>query len=175
MSDLAENILALIAAFIVGMLIGGGVMSHIRNNEKKLAIDKQQAIYDKLVTESRNLKDAADQHAIDVEHASIARLADLDKQFQTELANETTKRDKIIADLRTGNKRLFVRIKPAATCSRVTVPGTTASASGDNDQARAELSTDVAERLVRTASLADEITIQLGQCQKVLLSDRQMQ
>lgn len=174
MSEIAVKVLTLIAAFALGIGLGVVVTSSYKNAQNKAALDDQEAIYNKLINNSRDEKEAADKHADDVEHASIARLADLDKQFQEELQNETAKRDKIIADLKSGNKRLFVSVKSPAACGSGALPGTTASASVSNDSTRAELSTNIAERLVRRASLANEITMQLGQCQAIITSDRQL-
>jgi hypothetical protein len=88
------------------------------------------------------------------------------------LQNEINSRDRTIADLRSG----AISLRKRFTCPAASAAGQSAAATstGNGDATQAGgLQQQDAEFLVRLASEADEVTLQLQACQAVVRSDRQ--
>lgn len=97
-------------------------------------------------------------------------LAGVSAGYQKELQDEKAKADRVVSDLRAGNKRLRIAVADSA-CGSET--GGTASGSGGRDGGtRAELSGEAAEFLVGLASEADQVVRQLQACQEIVKRDR---
>jgi hypothetical protein len=114
---------------------------------------------------------ALQQQARDSEHAHAQQLADIDQQHQKDIQHEISSRDAVIADLRAGTVSLRKRFTCAA-AGNERVPSTATSTSGSDAAGAGGLSADDASVLVRLASRADEVALQLQACQAVVRADR---
>lgn len=127
-----------------------------------------------LAAANARIKTLTDQ-ARDKEQLHAAALVTASTQYQKDLSHEKATKDSVIADLRTGARRL--RIELAATHAAAGSGAAEAGPSpGRCDGATtAELSESAAEFLVGLASEADEVVHQLTACQAVVTADRQIQ
>lgn len=106
------------------------------------------------------------------EHVYGEALAIADTLYQEGLQHEKTKFNRVVADLRTGDLRLYVPVARAGDGGGGG-SGAAAAATGERDgEARAELSGAAAEFLVGLASEANEVVEQLTACQAVVIADR---
>ncbi|GHD59871.1 lysis system i-spanin subunit Rz [Jeongeupia chitinilytica] len=103
------------------------------------------------------------------ERAAAASQAVIATTYQERLQNEIADRDRAIADLRAGTRRLFVPVR-AGSCEPV--PTTVAAGRGGDGEARAELSVAAGEFLERLGSDADQLARQLAACQSIVVNDR---
>lgn len=160
----------LIGALAVA-LVGGSAYLYGRSDGKdiervawqaqKIKADADHA--DKLaeVTAAANTKTAA--HAVS--------LVSISTEYQQELKNERTKKDRLIADLRAG----AIRLRDPGTRYSLganALPTIGTSPSRCDGDAGTEISGSTAEFLISEASHSDEITRQLTACQGIVRADR---
>ncbi|MBM3114958.1 lysis system i-spanin subunit Rz [Jeongeupia naejangsanensis] len=105
------------------------------------------------------------------ERAAAASQTAIATTYQERLQNEIADRDRAIADLRAGTRRLYVPVR-AGSCEPV--PTTAAAGRGGDGEARAELSIEAGEFLERLGSDADQLARQLDACQSTVLNDRRL-
>lgn len=130
----------------------------VRENEELAAANST------IIMLNRQARDRERKHAEDI--------ALISAQYQEDLRRVELKKDRVIADLRSGAQRLRIPIATNQTaCSGISTEAF-ASASRRDDAPRAELSEEAAEFLVGLASEADEVVHQLTACQQILLEDR---
>lgn len=84
-----------------------------------------------------------------------------DAEYQEKLENESKNADSIIADIESNG----VRIKPRFKCP---VPSAAGSPGSSNDQAGAGLQNQDAKDIIRESARADEIVLQLQECQSYI-------
>lgn len=107
------------------------------------------------------------------EQAHAKRLAETSGKYEKEKAHEIAKRERVIADLRSGAVRLR---DPGTTGQRACGSegcGIAAAPGKCDGPAGGELSGQLAEFLVSEAGRADEVVRQLQACQEVVISDRE--
>ncbi|WP_035052656.1 lysis system i-spanin subunit Rz [Andreprevotia chitinilytica] len=121
--------------------------------------------------ETTNAKALADAqtHARALEHDAADQMARIGNRYQEQLRDETTRRDRLITDLRAGTLRLSVPIRTASTQC---LPATTDTGPGSDGAALAELQDAAAEFLIHLADEADRVVDQLDACQAVIVADR---
>lgn len=127
-----------------------------------------------LTTANARIKELEDQARIK-EHEHAQGMAKASAQYQEDLKNEKTAKDRVIADLRSGALRLRIPVTcpGAAGGSATATPGS--GAVGRDGETRAELSFEASEFLVGLTSEADEVVRQLTACQAVVIADRKQQ
>lgn len=131
--------------------------------DNKELVKKQQRILE-LTTMNRELERKAAE-----DNTTINNL------YQERTKNEQAKANSIIHDVRTGNKRLFVNVKPPARPSGGSETSGIAAVRLPSDATtRSELSDADAEFLISFASEADQVVNQLQLCQGKLLIDRNL-
>lgn len=132
-----------------------GVATTADEYEAKLAqqaMQYEQAAADALRNARRQEQDAA------------AYVAMIDKTYHEAYQNEIVSRDRTIADLRAGNLRLRQRF----TCAADDLSAATDATGSGDAAAQTGLQQQDAEFLVRLASEADEVVLQLQACQSIL-------
>ena len=97
--------------------------------------------------------------------------AKISADLQRKLKETSNAKDRVIADLRSGARRLSIPAACPATGGSA-MPSAAATASGRDGETRADLSEHAARFLVDLASRADEVVAQLTACQAVILADR---
>lgn len=104
----------------------------------------------------------AEKRARDAEYAAAIRVAALETRYQENQNREIADRDRAIAELRAGQRRLFVAIRSAGTgtAGAAGAPG----ASAGVEEARAELSPAAGEFFIRLGSEADAAVNDLNYC-----------
>lgn len=125
---------------------------------------------------------AANRKILDLTEAARAQeslhaieLNAISTKYQEDLQNEKATRDRVVADLRNGSRVLRIPVtRTVETCGGEA--GTaSASTSGRDGEARADIHPAAAEFLVGLASEADAVVRQLAACQAMILQDRRMQ
>jgi hypothetical protein len=94
----------------------------------------------------------------------------LSGHYQSELKRTTDEKERVLAGVRAGDRRLYVDARCPGRGDGV--PAAEPGAGGRDGEARAELSRQAAEFLVSLASEADAAVKQLAACQAVIESDR---
>lgn len=120
---------------------------------------------------------AMEEHARAQEREHANDMAAAAASYQEDLKHEQATKDRVIADLRRGDRRLRVPVvaavcAPAAGGSGAAAAG--AGAAGRDGETRAELSFQAAEFLVGLTNEADAVAIQLTACQAVVTADRKL-
>lgn len=118
------------------------------------AISEAQAL--KLASATQNLQSSERLRIKEKYYQQLVTTAD--NEYQEKLENERKNADDIIAGLESDRLRIKSRFK----CQ---VPGTTGSSSGSNDQASTGLQIKDAKDIIRESARADEIVLQLQECQ----------
>jgi len=114
---------------------------------------------------------AADQRVLEAERVHASLLAKESAEYQQSLKENTDAKDRLIADLRAGNRKLSVPAAcpaPGENTLSSAGPGT----GGGDATARAELSQEASGFLVELAAEADEVVLQLTACQGIVIADR---
>lgn len=101
----------------------------------------------------------------------------LSASFQEKLGHVESRKNSVIADLRSDNLKLRIGIKTAGRASACSsnqpeAGEATAAASGHHGTETAELSNEAAEFLIGLASEADKVVEQLTACQGLLIAER---
>jgi hypothetical protein len=108
-------------------------------------------------------------------HAEM--LAAISKDYEKELGNARLATKLALDAVRSGSFRLYNPCTTAGKGSGLRPPGEAAAAAGKRDGASgADVQGTYAERVARSVELAgeaDEVTLQLQACQRVVLSDRE--
>ncbi|CFQ88137.1 MULTISPECIES: lysis system i-spanin subunit Rz [Yersinia] len=153
---------AVIAVVLSILMFGGGWWAGSISAENsyldKQKEDREQADNEKLVIDGKLF--AAEKKASDA-------LAAADQAYINGVNDGKKQTDRLVADLRSGNLRLSAAVKAGACGSTNTTAG---SVSGNDAEARAELSTENSEFLLRIGGEADEVVKQLGMCQATVTS-----
>lgn len=97
----------------------------------------------------------------------LQQITDIEAQRHDEARNAEAERDRLLADIRAGQRRLRDRF----TCPG-NLPGVATGTAGGDAGAPAGLQRADAEFLVRLASEADAVTRQLQACQAILKAER---
>lgn len=106
------------------------------------------------------LEEATD-HVRETEKLMVQNLATLTDQHKKELQNETAKRNRFIADVRSGAIRLSI---PVITRSADATSDDPSVASGNQHQTRAELTPEAGITLAAIADDGDDAIRQLNSC-----------
>ena len=117
--------------------------------------------------------DEAKTAARDAERRHEKALDAVQNKLILERALGYEERDRVINDLRTGNRRLQQRFTCPATGGSGRVPETAAGPGRSDGVGGAGLSGEDAEFLVREAARADAVARQLQACQAVIRADRE--
>ena len=134
-----------------------------------------QAQIDAAAESARQQLEAAKDAARAQEQRDAARMAELARDYIAEREKGFEDRDRTIADLRAGERRLRDRFQcPAAGAAggSAGLPGSGRAAGGSDAPAPGGLSRSDAEFLVRFASEADDVAGQLAACQAVVRAQR---
>ncbi|WP_081574264.1 lysis system i-spanin subunit Rz [Chromobacterium haemolyticum] len=102
----------------------------------------------------------AEKRARDAEYTAGQKIAAIEAQYQENKDREIADRDRVIAELRAGQRRLFVNVRAPAAGSAAGAPGAGPAA----QEARAELSPADGEFFIRFGSEADEVVNDLNYC-----------
>lgn len=102
----------------------------------------------------------AEKRARDAEYTAGQKIAALEAQYQESKDREIADRDRVIAELRAGQRRLFVNVRANAAGSAADAPGAGPAA----QETRAELSPADGEFFIRFGSEADEVVNDLNYC-----------
>lgn len=108
------------------------------------------------------------------EHAHGLAMVAASTQYQKDLSHEKATKDGVIADLRSGARRLRIELAAAKATGGSSAAQVGAGPGRCDGQTTAELSESAAEFLVGLASEADEVVHQLTACQAVVTADRQL-
>ncbi|CNK23738.1 Bacteriophage lysis protein [Yersinia frederiksenii] len=153
---------AVIAVVLSILLFGGGWWAGTTSAENsyldKQAKDREKADKEKLVIDGKLF--ASEKVASDA-------LAAADQAYINGVNDGKKQTDRLVADLRSGNLRLSAAVKAGACGSTNTTAG---GVSGNDAEARAELSTANSEFLLRIGGEADEVVKQLRMCQATVTS-----
>lgn len=103
---------------------------------------------------------SAEKRARDAEYTAGQKIAALEAQYQENKDREIADLDRVIAELRAGQRRLFVNVRASTSGSAAGAPGTRPVA----QEARAELSPADGEFFIRFGSEADEVVNDLNYC-----------
>lgn len=125
-----------------------------------------------LTTTNAKLKTLEEQYRLrEQQHAE--QLAAASKKYQEELHHAKIERDHLVADLRTGDLRLYIGLATTAQPAggNYTTPPITCT-SGRDGETRCELSRTSAEFLVGLASECNEVVHQLNAAQDIIAKDR---
>jgi prophage endopeptidase len=167
--DLARRVLPYLAA--CALIFGVFFLAY--RHGVTVTTEHYQAIIAKRDTDQAKALAALKDQALVQEHLHAAAMATVDHNYQEQLKNEISSRDAVIDGLRAGTVRLRQRfICPAASSGSVPT-ATSSTSSGDTAEGSGLQSAD-AEFLVRLASEADTVTLQLQACQEVVRNDRAM-
>lgn len=109
------------------------------------------------------------------EHAHADAIAAISAQYQKDLSHEKATKDSVIADLRSGVRRLRIELASPHATGGSDGSQVGASAGRCDGSAYGELSGPASEFLVGLASEADEVVHQLTACQAMVIKDRQLQ
>lgn len=107
-----------------------------------------------------------------LEARSVAATTAASTKYQKELRNVRVKKDRVIADLRSGALRLRVPVTSCQDSDRGRTPPPGAPTGGRDAAPRAELSETAARFLTELAAEADEVVLQLQACQAIVRADR---
>lgn len=102
----------------------------------------------------------AEKRARDTEYTAGLKIAALETQYQENKDREIADRDRVIAELRAGQRRLFVNVRAGAAGSAAGPAGAGPAA----QETRAELSPADGEFFIRFGSEADEVVNDLNYC-----------
>lgn len=108
------------------------------------------------------------QRVLDSERATAKTQADIDTAYQKGITDAQAQLDSTLADLRSD----VIRLRKRFSCPAASVPATVAGAPVGDDAESGGLQREDAEFLVRLASDADAIALQLKACQAIVKSDR---
>ena len=103
----------------------------------------------------------ANQRERDAERTAAKDLATQASTFKQEIENERKKRDRFVADVRSGAVRLSI---PVVACRANAASTDPAAASGDRHETRAELAPEAGAALAAIADDGDDAIRQLNSC-----------
>ncbi len=106
------------------------------------------------------------------EQAHAADVAQISTNYEKELSDEHAKHLADITAIRAGALRLRDKSASCLSTSYDSASQTTTSATGSDAATGCQLSPDVAANLFGLADRADQITVQLAACQRVVIDDR---
>lgn len=158
-----------VAALLASMAFAAGV--HERNIGYKEGLDVSEK---RLADQAK--ANAAAVSALDAKYRKSeqdhkAALAAVGATYEKNLAAAKTRRDRDMADARSGSLRLSI----PASCAGADGSATSAAGAapgGGNGPARTELPREVTANLLALANDADDLARQLAACQQVIQSDR---
>lgn len=155
-------------AFVLAALAWGVRSIYQSGREAERKVWEQREA--KITADANEKVRLAQQRLIAQERAHAAALTEVSADYQRKLQENVNAKDRVIAGLRDGSRKLFV----SARCPNAggVVSGAPAGAGGRDGDARAELSGSAAEFLVAIASEADAVVRQLSACQAVIAADR---
>ena len=165
----------ILAAILLMAAIVGAIYSY---GQQQFGLGKQAERADWLARENKELT-AANQKITKLEeqyrkqeqrHAQA--MADASTQYQEDLKNAQANKDRIIANLRTGDIRLRIPVAATGKAGGNIPAEALSSATGRDDQAHAELSPEAAEFLVGLVDECDGVVHQLTAAQRVIIEDR---
>jgi hypothetical protein len=162
---IARLLAALVAALV---LVGGGYRwgdTAATNRAAAQALDAERA---KLVARA-----IADDGTAKVEHKSSYDQYLISSAYQKGLSDGAATQKSVVARIRSGDLRLSIPTRPAASGSGPAVLAAAATLGRCDGQARAQLSDEAAELLTGLASEADDVVRQLGACQAIVEQQRQ--
>lgn len=103
---------------------------------------------------------AAESRARDAEYQAAQKVAAAETRYQEQYRENIQSRDRTIAELRSGQRRMYVAIAAASAGSA----SPTGDASTPATETRAELSPEAGEFFIRIGSEADEVVNELNYC-----------
>lgn len=164
--------LKLVAALAIVLMLGGAYAwgRHDGRSIEASAWNKRELA---ITAESNARLQAAQNALIAKERDQAAQLAMVSGHYQTELKRTNDEKERVVAAVRAGDRRLYVNA--ACPPGRDAVPGAQPAAGGRDGEARAELSREAAEFLVSLAGEADAVVQQLVACQAVIAAERKPQ
>lgn len=139
---------------LAAVIYTAGVWYHGYHTRDLSAISEAQAL--KLASATQNLQSSERLRIKEKYYQQLVTATDA--EYQEKLENERKNADDIIAGLESNS----VRIKPRFKCQ---VSSATGSASSGNDQARSGFQVQDAKDIIRESARADEIVLQLQECQ----------
>ena len=113
-------------------------------------------------------RESALQQTLDGERAIAKTQADIDAAYQEGITDAQAQLDSTLSDLRAD----VIRLRKRFSCQAASVSSVAASTTVSNDAEAGGLQREDAEFLVRLASDADAIALQLKACQAIVENDR---
>lgn len=148
----------LIVAMAIGLILA---MARIDNLSMRRDIANLRA-------EGAEKREKETQRVLDDERAIAKTQADIDTAYQKGKTDAQAQLDSTLSDLRAD----VIRLRKRFTCPAASVQATAAGAPVSDDAEAGGLQREDAEFLVRLASDADAIALQLNACQAIVKSDR---
>lgn len=146
------RLIALVAAVLMLALAWGlGARSVQRKWDLAEAVRK---------SDEMRLAVAAERQAREKERRQAERLAEIETRYEQEKKDALADRDRTITELRSGQRRLYVNVQAPAGAGGASPAGTGPGTA----EARAELSQQDGEFLVRLAAEADDVVRELNYC-----------
>ena len=165
----ALGIVAMAIAIIVAISAYNGWLINIGKTTERAEWVKREN--DELRVANARIKTLEDEaRAKELEHG--AAMVAASTQYQKDLIHEKSTKDSVIADLRSGVRRLRIELASPHATGGSDVSQVGAGAGRCDGPAVGELSGPAAEFLVGLASEADEVVRQLTACQAVVTADR---
>ncbi|CAB5145087.1 Spanin, inner membrane subunit [uncultured Caudovirales phage] len=153
-----------IIAVIVALGFGAGFgLEHQLKGGEIAAINLE---HEQALTVATEMREAAEKHAADVEHAGADNLAAQAADYERKIQDEKTASAHVIDGLRSGATRLRVNVT-GDTC-RSDVPKAADAASGSNAAGQATLAGPVAARLAERYADYNALVRQLDLAQKTI-------
>lgn len=144
--------IALAVVWAASLFAASEVTSRLVNQRRDLAAERS-------ARQQADALAAADQRVLDAERAAAQRISELEASYQEEKDHAIEARDRVIADLRAGNRRLYVNVTTPAGAA-----AGRAGSGGADQETRAQLSTADGEFLIRFAAEADAVVLELNRC-----------
>lgn len=114
-----------------------------------------------------------EKQADEADAAHAKALADNSARYQEQLLNEKATNARRVADIRNGTLKLRQPPSPGLNPNATSgIKAPSPSSTGCNGEAGGEFSIETAEYLYSLTGEADEVALQLGACQQVIIEDR---
>lgn len=149
--------------YLIAALVLGLVLALWRIDSVSTARDQASTRADDAEQRERGL-----QQVLDDERAIAKTQADIDTAYQKGITDAQDQLNSTLSDLRAD----VIRLRKRFTCPTASVQATAAGAPVSDDAEAGGLQREDAEFLVRLASDADAIALQLKACQAIVENDR---
>lgn len=165
------KLLAVISPYLVAIVLVGLCLFLAYEHGVSVTTDHYETELSKRDAASKESTLQAVEKARKEERVSAADMVAIDREHQEKLRNEIEIRDRTIADLRAGALRLRKRFTCSSSASGILSGASGSAGIGDEASQGGFQGADV-EFLIGEADRADQVAIQLQECQEVVRKDR---